>query len=77
MALTLEQQAQIDFNVAMDASRRNHEVALEQRRARLEAIRLAKETLIENSRSKPVNDRDVNAADITAFASSLNAYIDG
>ena len=75
MALTQEQQDQIAFNEAMDAPRRAHEVAMEQRRARLEAVRLAKETLIENARSKPVDARDVSAADVTTFANALNQYI--
>lgn len=75
MALTLEQQAEIEFQEARDAGRRAHEIAMEQRRARLEAIRLAKETLIENARSKPVDSRDVNPADITAFASTLTTYV--
>jgi len=75
MALTTEQQAQIEFNEASDAGRRAHEIAMEARRARLEAVRLAKETLIENSRSKPVDSREVTAADITAYANTLVAAI--
>jgi hypothetical protein len=76
MALTPEQQAQVDLQEAMEASRRAHEIVMDKRRARLEAVRLAKETLIENARSKPVDARDVSAADITAFAAALEAHID-
>ncbi len=47
----------------------------EAKRAKLEAVRLAKETLIENARSKPVDTREVTAADITAFAATLEAYV--
>lgn len=104
MALTAEQQAQLDFQVAanqvnesIEQARRQHEKDMEQLRAtnalavatantnavatasakqaRLEAIRMAKETLIENARSKPVDSRDVTAADITAFADTLIAYV--
>lgn len=75
MALTPEQQAQVDLQEAMETSRRAHEIAMDKRRARLEAVRLAKETLIENARSKPVDARDVSAADITAFAATLEAHI--
>ena len=75
MALTPEQQADIDLQEAREAGRRAHEIAMEQRRARLEAVRLAKETLIENARSKPVDARDVSASDITTFANALNQYI--
>lgn len=72
MALTTEQQDQIEFATAMATA---HAV-VEVKRARLEAVRLAKETLIENARSKSVDARDVAAADITAFADTLVAYID-
>jgi hypothetical protein len=75
MALTTEQLDQIELQNAMEAGRRAHEIAMESRRAKLEAIRLAKETLIENARSKPVDSRDVTPADITAFADALVASI--
>lgn len=97
MALTAEQQAEIEMQEARDAGRRAHELAMEQARqqnalaaiqaqsaaqaalqskqAKLEAVRLAKETLIENARSKPVDAREVTAADITAFASALEAHV--
>jgi hypothetical protein len=75
MALTTEQLDQIAYQEASDAGRRAHEIAMETRRAKLEAIRLAKETLIENARSKPVDSRDVTPADITAFADALVASI--
>ena len=77
MALTAEQQTQVELQEATDAGRRAHELAMEARRAKLEAIRLAKETLIENARSKPVDSRDVSAADIQAFAHTLVTYING
>ena len=110
MALTPEQQAQIDFQEAQDARRRasdmqveadrhakaleliNAQAAMQQnalltsertqveaqaRQMRLEALRMAKETLIENARSKPVDARDVSAADIQAFAQTLVSYING
>ena len=86
MALTTEQQAQVDIQVAvqtaMEQLRHQNMLALEDRRAegegrraKMELVRLAKEILIENARSKPVDARDVSAADITAFASALEAHI--
>ena len=75
MALTTEQIDQIAYQEASEAGRRAHEMTMESRRAKLEAIRLAKETLIENARSKPVDSRDVTPADITAFANALVASI--
>lgn len=75
MALTPEQQAQVDVHAAIENVRIAGQAASDARRERLEAVRLAKEVLIENARSKPVDARDVNAADITAFANTLVAYI--
>lgn len=75
MALTAEQQAQVDIQNATEAVRHANQLELEARRTKLEAVRLAKETLIENARSKPVDARDISAADIQAFAQSLVSYI--
>lgn len=85
MALTVEQQAQVDVQTALGEITNQQQIALENVRqanqlvlqaklAKLEAIRLAQQTLIENARSKAVDSRDVSAADITAFAQTLVAY---
>lgn len=72
MALTAEQQFQMDLETA----RHNNMLATETKRAKLEAVRLAKETLLENARSKPIDSRDVSAADIANFAQSLVNFIE-
>jgi|688.fasta_scaffold1107890_2 hypothetical protein len=81
MALTTEQQAAMDAQLAqqaaMEASRHANQLAIEAKRAKLEMVRMAKDTLLENARSKPADSREVTAADITAFAQALVAYIDG
>lgn len=71
MALTADQQFQMDLENARYAN----QAAAQAKQAKLEAVRLAKETLIENARSKPVDAREVTAADITAFAATLEAHI--
>lgn len=76
MALTPEQQSQVDISDAIEATRHANQMAFQSKQAKLEAVRLAKEVLIENARSKAVDSRDVAAADITAFAGVLVAYID-
>jgi vacuolar-type H+-ATPase subunit E/Vma4 len=80
MALTAEQQAQMEAQMAAqaaaEANRHANQMALEAKRAKLEMVRMAKETLLENARSKPADSRDVTAADITAFAQTLVNYID-
>jgi hypothetical protein len=76
MALTAEQQSQVNIADAMENNRHTNQMALQAKQAKLEAVRLAKEVLLENARSKAVDSRDVAAADITAFAGTLVAYID-
>lgn len=90
MALTPEQQAEVDKQVAIATAienlRQSNQVALEgirntaqaaaqAKQAKLDAVRMAKEVLIENARSKPADSRNVTAADITAFAAVLEAHI--
>ena len=71
MALDANQQFQMD----LEAARHANQMAVQAKQAKLEAVRLAKETLVENARSKPVDTREVTAADITAFAAALEAYV--
>ena len=77
MALTSEQQAPVDIHIAVENVRAANQAVSESRREKLEAVRLAKETLIENARSKPADSREVSATDIIAFATTLTAYIGG
>lgn len=71
MALTADQQFQMD----LEAARYANQAAAQAKQVKLEAVRLAKETLLENARSKPADARDITAADITAFAATLEAHI--
>ena len=75
MALTTDQQAQIDVQTAIQNAQHANQMALQAKQAKLDAVRMAKETLIENARSKAVDARDVSASDITSFAEVLNTYI--
>lgn len=100
MALTAEQQGQLEVQLALENARHTNQMALEQLRItanaennkaqadaqaaaaaisakqiKLEAVRLAKETLIENRRNQPVDAREVTAADIAAYATTLVNYV--
>lgn len=79
MALTPEQQAQIDAQNAaqaeMERQRHQNQLELQLKQARLEALRLAKEVLLENARSKPVAEREVTAEQIAAEADKLFSYV--
>jgi len=59
----------------LEAARHANQLAIVAKQAKLEAVRLAKEVLIENARSKPVDSRDVTAQQITAFADTLTNYV--
>jgi len=79
MALTAEQQATLDAQnanqLALETYRVTAQEALEAKRAKIEAIRVAKEVLTENNRSKPVDSRELSSSDITNFAGELLAFI--
>ena len=64
MALTAEQQAQIGFENASRAVER-----------KMEAVRLARDILMENDRNKPTGERGITASDVTAFADTLLTYV--
>jgi hypothetical protein len=70
MAYTPEQ----EFQLELETQRAANQDAAEMKRAKLESVRLAKEVLIENSRNKPIDDRDVSD-EITAFAETLISYV--
>jgi hypothetical protein len=83
MALTEEMRAQQAAQMAAhmaaqqesEKARWEHEQEMEARRAKLELIRLAKETLIENARNKPADEAGITAAEITTFAQELTNYV--
>lgn len=59
----------------LELGRRNHELQLETRRTKINMIQLAAETLVANARAKPVDERDITAADIKTYADELMQYI--
>ena len=75
MALTQEQLNQIEYEGAITTARMEAETAREAQRNRFELTRIAKEVLIENARVKPADSRDIAAADIVAFATALNNFV--
>lgn len=87
MALSTDQQAQAEFMAVIQSQTEavRHANALEveakrtdaeNKRTKLELIRLAKEVLIENRRSAPADERNVTAQEITEFANTLVSYVD-
>jgi len=74
MALTTEQQAQIDFEKAMETARAESRAAERLRDTKLEAIRIAQNIVLENSRNATSGDQ-ITANDLTAIATDIIAYI--
>jgi hypothetical protein len=75
MALTSEQQAQLDIQLAFETARAANQAVSDAKRTKLEMVRLAKDVLVENRRNLPVDQRGVTATDITDLATTLVAYI--
>jgi hypothetical protein len=66
MALTEEQLNQIEFQKAQQASNNND---------RMEAVRIARDILMENDRNKPTGERGITAADVTSFADAIVTFV--
>ena len=76
MALSPEMQAQVDQQNAIEDNRAANQAASEAKRAKLEALRIAKEVLVENRRTKTAAEAvDIEDADITNFAAALTAFV--
>ena len=76
MALTAEQQSQVDMNAAMEANRAATQAAQDAARAKLEMVRMAKEILVENRRTQAAADAtDITASAVTALATELNTFV--
>lgn len=75
MALTAEQQAQVDVQTAIEDHRNLSKAAAENRRIKLEMVRLAKEIIITNEGNRPVADRNVTSEGVLDMAKVLVGYI--
>lgn len=76
MALTTEQQAEVDKQVQAEiAAMQTSASAKESERSRrLQCLNIAYTTLLENKRNLPVEQRQITPAEITAFADTLVNY---
>ena len=64
MALNQEQIDSLEFQKAQMATGN-----------RMETVRIARDILMENDRNKPVGERGITAADLTAFAQAIEQYV--
>lgn len=78
MALTAEQQSQVDISNAIEDNRASNLAAQEAKRAKLEMVRMAKDILVENRRTQAAADAvDITASAVTALATDLTAFVEG
>jgi len=76
MALTTDQQSQVEMNIAMETGRNTANAANLSRTNKLETLRMAKEILVENRRTQAAADATALTSDaITKLAAELNTYI--
>ena len=73
--LSQEQINSIIHQRAMEEPRLAAQKEQEMIRVRSDAVRMARDTLAENKRNLPADQREITAADITAFAATLITYI--
>lgn len=71
MALTQEQQDQLDFQKAQNEISKLNQLP----NLKMEAIRIARDILVESDRNKPVNERSILAEDVTKFADTIIQYV--
>lgn len=76
MALTTDQQAQVELSIAMETGRNTANAANLSKTNKLETLRMAKEILVENRRTQAAADATAITSDaVTSLAAELNTYI--
>ena len=74
MALPEELQNQVDYHTQIESVRASNHANAENKRAKLEALRMAKDIVMENHKVAPAG-AVIEATDITAMADSLEAFV--
>ena len=76
MALTAEQQAQVDVQAGIEDRRHLNQMGLQGKLTRIETVRVARDILLENRRLDTASDTsDITAANVVSFATEVEAYI--
>jgi hypothetical protein len=71
------QTAQATAQAALQAAQAASNLEIQAKQAKLAAVQLAQSTLIANRNNQPVDAREISPADITTYADSLVAYVNG
>ena len=76
MALTAEQQADVDKQAAMEQARVDAQATENVKSRKMETLRMAKEILVEHRRPQAAADAtDITASAVTALATDLNTFV--
>lgn len=76
MALTAEQQADVDKQNAIENNRAANQASAQAKQVKLEMVRMAKEILVENRRTQAAADAaDITASAVTTLATDLTAFV--
>jgi len=76
MALTAEQQSEVDKQAAMEQARVEAQATESAKSRKMETLRMAKEILVENRRTQAAADAtDLTASVVTALATDLTAFV--
>jgi hypothetical protein len=74
MPITADLNAQLEHQKAVDDHRHQLQMALQNRTAKLEAIRMAKEIVMENHRTVP-SGTAIASGDITTIAAAFETFL--
>ena len=76
MALTTEQQAQVDLQTAIESARVAAGAAETAKNRKMEILRMAKEILVENRRTQAAADAvNITSATLTPLAEEITTYV--
>ena len=73
MALSTEQQSNLEYQAALDDHRNAHQVLMQSKNAKMEALRMARDIAMENHRTAPAGTV-LAVTDILAIAADLEAF---
>jgi len=76
MALTTDQQSQVEMHIAMETGRTTVNSANLSKANKLETLRMAKEILVENRRTQAAADAtDITSSTVTTLAGELETFV--
>lgn len=69
-----QQQKSHERVLEIENTRHANQLELEKLRINFEILRLSKDVILENSKTKPVDSRDISSDDVKNFATQLKSF---